>query len=658
MQVTLESDEIADIVDMSIENALAPIRVENRRLWTLVSQLQSAIDEQKSQTSSLLENIGNIQIPQQKSYDSEFERINHKISDYGEQTFGAIESLRNETFGTFDNLKNEIDVVKEIRAIPGENGRDGVDGQSFTVDDARPFIVSEVERMVSNIPIPENGKDGSTGSDGRDGIGLASAMIDRNGELIVTTTNGETKALGVVVGRDGLDGAPGQKGDPGLKGDKGDQGDPGTVGEKGEHGEPGIPGEKGDQGEQGIPGIPGELGAQGDKGDPGEPGIQGEKGDPGEKGDIGESGVPGDKGDPGEKGDRGEIGQQGNKGDQGDPGEPGLQGDPGDKGDPGVPGERGIPGEKGDSGEQGDKGDPGIAGEPGQQGIPGDPGEKGEPGDQGQKGDPGEPGEPGLPGSDGEKGERGDPGSPGNQGERGDPGDKGDPGQKGDPGDMGNKGDRGEKGEPGEDGIGLAAIEIDKDGELSVKYTNGETRVLGPIVGQDGVDGKTPEIDMEEVRSIYSLDMDKRFENLYEEFISKIGNLESNIKLLNTNMKQGLEEIDVRNIVSPIRIDLEKQISSGLDEIKNIIDKTLEREKTVVVEKEKYIEDIPANVAEKVAKASRVLVEAISLPQPQPATQPVIVNVPSAQTPPAGKSKRIVTRRDENGNLIAEVTET
>lgn len=656
MQVTLESDEIADIVDMSIENALAPIREENRLLRALVGQLQSAVDEQKSQTSSLSENIDNIKIPEQKNYNSEFEHIHQKISDYvpiqdfvglREQTFCAIDSLRNETFGTFDNLKSEIDAVKEIRAIPGEDGRDGKDGekgvdgrngQSFTIDDARPFIVSEVERMVSSIPIPQNGKDGAPGKDGRDGkdgIGLAGAMVDRKGELFITTSNGEAKGLGPVVGRDGIDGkdgAPGLDGKDGAPGLDGKDGIPGLDGKDGAPGLDGKDGAPGSPGEDGLPGIPGEIGPpgkDGEAGHPGQDGAPGKDGVDGTPGKDGEPGIPGDKGDPGDKGETGDSGQQGDKGDKGDTGEqgiPGEQGPPGNPGDKGDPGEPGIPGDKGDPGDQGDKGDPGDPGEPGLQGDQGDVGEKG---DQGDPGIPGEPGQPGTPGDKGDRGEQGDPGIPGEKGDQGDP------------------------------GIGLSDIEINKDGQLSVTYTNGLTDTLGMVVGRNGIDGKTPEIDTEQIRSIYALDMDKRFENLYEEFVNRVSSLESDIKLLHQNTKQNLEETDIHNIVNPIRIDLEKQITSGLDEIKNIVGRIQEREKTVVAEKENDIEDIPDSVAEKVAQASRVLAESINLPQPQPTQQPIVVNVPStpASSSP-GKSKRIVTRRDENGNLVAEVTET
>ena len=42
-----------------------------------------------------------------------------------------------------------------------------------------------------------------------DGVGLAGAMIDRSGALVVTLTNGQLRELGQVVGKDG---APGRDG--------------------------------------------------------------------------------------------------------------------------------------------------------------------------------------------------------------------------------------------------------------------------------------------------------------------------------------------------------------------------------------------------------------------------------------------------------------
>lgn len=64
-----------------------------------------------------------------------------------------------------------------------------------------------------------DGEKGADGKDGADGAGLADAVIDREGQLILTMTNGQTKTLGVVIGKDGekgLDGADGRDGIDGV----------------------------------------------------------------------------------------------------------------------------------------------------------------------------------------------------------------------------------------------------------------------------------------------------------------------------------------------------------------------------------------------------------------------------------------------------------
>lgn len=73
--------------------------------------------------------------------------------------------------------------------MDGQDGRDGVDGKDGA-----------------------DGKDGMTGEKGEqgkkgvDGVGSAGAMIDRDGALQMTFSNGEVKNLGPVVGKDGADG--------------------------------------------------------------------------------------------------------------------------------------------------------------------------------------------------------------------------------------------------------------------------------------------------------------------------------------------------------------------------------------------------------------------------------------------------------------------
>lgn len=115
----------------------------------------------------------------------------------------------------------------------GANGRDGVDGKSVSIDEIEPIIASHIRKAISAIPAPKdgkdgrdgaNGKDGSDGKDGRDGLGAASAMIDRSGHLILTMTNGSAKDLGPVVGKDGADGVDGKDGAPGACGKDGSDG--------------------------------------------------------------------------------------------------------------------------------------------------------------------------------------------------------------------------------------------------------------------------------------------------------------------------------------------------------------------------------------------------------------------------------------------------
>lgn len=68
------------------------------------------------------------------------------------------------------------------------------DGKSLTADDIAPLLRKEVERAVAGLPAP------------KDGLGVAGAMIDRDGALQITLTNGHVKNLGKVVGDDGEDG--------------------------------------------------------------------------------------------------------------------------------------------------------------------------------------------------------------------------------------------------------------------------------------------------------------------------------------------------------------------------------------------------------------------------------------------------------------------
>ncbi len=79
-------------------------------------------------------------------------------------------------------------VAKAVAALPPAEP-----GKSVTVGDVAPMLAELVDKAVSAIPAPK---------DGQDGLGIKELLIDRAGELVATMTNGETRRIGPVVGKD------------------------------------------------------------------------------------------------------------------------------------------------------------------------------------------------------------------------------------------------------------------------------------------------------------------------------------------------------------------------------------------------------------------------------------------------------------------------
>jgi hypothetical protein len=77
-------------------------------------------------------------------------------------------------------------VAAAVAALPAP-----ADGKSVTLADLDPVVAASVARAVAALPIA------------KDGIGLAGAMIDRTGSLVVTLTDGKLCELGRVEGKDG-----------------------------------------------------------------------------------------------------------------------------------------------------------------------------------------------------------------------------------------------------------------------------------------------------------------------------------------------------------------------------------------------------------------------------------------------------------------------
>ncbi len=127
----------------------------------------------------------------------------------------VIETMINDAVAAIPGPKNGRDTdPEEIRSMVADEVGRAVgaipapkDGESVTVDDVRPLIDEAASKAVSAIPTPKDG------APGKDGVGAAGAMIDRAGNLVMTFTDGTTRELGLVAGKDG---APGKNGRDGF----------------------------------------------------------------------------------------------------------------------------------------------------------------------------------------------------------------------------------------------------------------------------------------------------------------------------------------------------------------------------------------------------------------------------------------------------------
>jgi hypothetical protein len=151
-------------------------------------------------------------------------------------------------------LELRLAAAEQKAAIPGRDGKDGVDGQSVDLAWAEGLIEQSVQKAVSSLPVPKDGAS-VTVEDltpvvadlvakavlrlpvPKDGVGISSTLLDRKGHLVLTLSDGQTKDIGRVEGKDAdpadvqrmvaeaiatlpkpADGAPGKDGAPGRDG--------------------------------------------------------------------------------------------------------------------------------------------------------------------------------------------------------------------------------------------------------------------------------------------------------------------------------------------------------------------------------------------------------------------------------------------------------
>jgi hypothetical protein len=130
-----------------------------------------------------------------------------------------MQQLFEETLGReiADIIKNQINPLEkrivEIEACNSENTKSiDIDAVVATLI---PLIEQKIEKLFAAYPKPIDGKDGPAG---KDGVGISGTVIGRDGDLIITKTDGSMHNVGIVVGRDGAQGVAGKDGADGAPG--------------------------------------------------------------------------------------------------------------------------------------------------------------------------------------------------------------------------------------------------------------------------------------------------------------------------------------------------------------------------------------------------------------------------------------------------------
>lgn len=114
------------------------------------------------------------------------------------------------------------------QGLPGEKGLQGDLGQKGDPGDPGPQGARGAEGPAGATggPGPQGepgskGEPGERGERGPEGVGVAGAVIDGKGGLLLTLSNGTLRELGQVVGKDGQDGRDGKDGANGANGKDG-----------------------------------------------------------------------------------------------------------------------------------------------------------------------------------------------------------------------------------------------------------------------------------------------------------------------------------------------------------------------------------------------------------------------------------------------------
>lgn len=164
----------------------------------MLAPLTKRLDEMQKQIEAMRDMVGDDEVAKTLAFFGELKSDVETRLDGFENAIKAIEPAP-----SLPDIPAMIEecVKKHVDAIPV------IDVPAVVIDDFRPLIADELQKRISELPCPK---------DGKDGLDIKDLFANRDGHLIAVMTNGETKDLGQFIGKDGEDGEKGKDGTDGV----------------------------------------------------------------------------------------------------------------------------------------------------------------------------------------------------------------------------------------------------------------------------------------------------------------------------------------------------------------------------------------------------------------------------------------------------------
>lgn len=214
----LDIDDIAAVVANAVKAATAPLIERLDAQARLIADLEARempeavkgdpgevdMEEVRGILSDLVSAaVATIPAPQDgKSIDPD------EVRQMVEQAVAALPTAQHGKSVDMEEVKALVDeafeasvparITDAVKAIPAPDAPEPIAPDMVAIEAS---VREAVAKAVAELPAAK---------DGENGVGLADALIDKDGHLVITMTDGRTKALGKVVGKDGENGKPGE----------------------------------------------------------------------------------------------------------------------------------------------------------------------------------------------------------------------------------------------------------------------------------------------------------------------------------------------------------------------------------------------------------------------------------------------------------------